>query len=112
VTSAKDVSDAVKILAPRCCKFAVRGGGHNAIGGIANIQNGVTIDLGGLSSVVLAADKKTVAIGAGQTWGGVYTQLAASNLAVPGGRHGPVGVGGSTLGGQHLAPVLTLEERN
>ncbi|RFU81866.1 fad binding domain-containing [Trichoderma arundinaceum] len=98
-TSAQDVSQALKVLVPLSCKFAVRSGGHGAIPGIANIQGGVTIDLTGLNGLALSKDKSTVDLGPGQTWGSVYTQLQASGVTVSGGRDGPVGVGGSVLGG-------------
>ncbi|GAB1311769.1 hypothetical protein MFIFM68171_01979 [Madurella fahalii] len=98
-TSARDGSTALKVLAPRRWKFAVRGGGHGAIPGIANIENGVTIDLRGLNSVTVSLDRKTVTVGGGQSWGAVYEKLNPLGLAVSGGRHAPVGVGGSTLGG-------------
>ncbi|KAK4236592.1 hypothetical protein C8A03DRAFT_35491 [Achaetomium macrosporum] len=98
-TSARDVSAALKVLVPRRCKFAVRGGGHGAVAGIANIQDGVTIDLRGLNSITVSSDRKTVAVGGGQKWASVYAKLQPLGLAASGGRNGPVGVGGSTLGG-------------
>ncbi|KAL7791991.1 FAD binding domain protein [Trichoderma ceciliae] len=98
-TSAQDVSRALKVLVPLSCKFAVRSGGHGAIPGIANILGGVTIDLTGLNGMALSGDKSTVDLGPGQTWGSVYTRLQASGVTVSGGRDGPVGVGGSVLGG-------------
>ncbi|KAH6605695.1 fad binding domain-containing [Trichoderma cornu-damae] len=98
-TSAQDVSRALEVLVPLSCKFAVRSGGHGAIPGIANIQGGVTIDLSGLDGLALSKDKSTVDLGPGQIWGSVYTQLQASGVTVSGGRDGPVGVGGSVLGG-------------
>ncbi|KAK0710020.1 FAD binding domain protein [Lasiosphaeria miniovina] len=97
-TSAQDVSTTIRILAPLLCKFAVRSGGHAALAGIANIPDGVTIDLGSLNQVKLSTDKLTVAVGPGQNWGGVYTALQPQGVAVPGGRASGVGVGGSTLG--------------
>jgi FAD/FMN-containing dehydrogenase len=98
-TSAQDVSNAVRILVPRSCKFAVRSGGHAALAGNANIQDGVTIDLSGLDWIVPSANNSLVSIGPGQTWGRVYGALDALGVSVPGGRDGPVGVGGTTLGG-------------
>lgn len=98
-TSALDVSAALKVLVPRRCKFAVRGGGHGAIAGVANIEDGVTIDLRGLNSVIVSSDRKTVTVGGGQSWGPVYDKLNPLGRAASGGRHALVGVGGSTLGG-------------
>ena len=102
--SAQDVSAALKVLVPKRCKFAVRGGGHGAAAGVANIKNGVTIDLRGLNAVTVSSDRKTVAVGGGQSWGNLYAQLAPLGLAASGGRHAPVGVGGSTLGGKLATP--------
>ncbi|RHZ58922.1 FAD-binding oxidoreductase [Aspergillus thermomutatus] len=98
-TSAQDVSTALRVLVPKSCKFAVRSGGHGAIAGIANIQDGVTIDLSALNWIVPSADKSLVSVGPGQRWGGVYAALDTIGVSVPGGRDSPVGVGGTTLGG-------------
>lgn len=112
-TSAQDVSKALKVLVPLSCKFAVRSGGHGAVPGVSNIQNGVTIDLRGLNGIALSKDKSTVDLGPGQTWGSVYTQLQASGVTVSGARGGSIGVGGSTLGGKLIcvqSPRCYLEE--
>ncbi|OJZ85873.1 hypothetical protein ASPFODRAFT_207717 [Aspergillus luchuensis CBS 106.47] len=98
-TSSQDVSTALKLLTSGDCKFAVRSGGHAAIAGHANIQDGVTIDLTALNHIVPSADHLSVSIGPGNTWGRVYTALDGLNVSVPGGRDSPVGVGGLTLGG-------------
>ncbi|GFF67555.1 uncharacterized FAD-linked oxidoreductase YgaK [Aspergillus lentulus] len=98
-TSAEDVSKALRVLVPNACKFAVRSGGHGAIAGIANIQDGVTIDLSALNWIVPSADRSLVSVGPGQRWGGVYAALDRIGVSVPGGRDSPVGVGGTTLGG-------------
>lgn len=80
--------------------FAIRSGGHAAHAGAANIgSTGVTIDLRGLNSIELSADKKTVSVGPGAKWGQVYEKLDELNLCVAGGRAAPVGVGGLSTGG-------------
>ncbi|KAL8729135.1 MAG: hypothetical protein Q9181_005108, partial [Wetmoreana brouardii] len=66
--------------------------------GAANIQDGVTIDLSGLTHFSVKADKTSTTLGPGLRWGQVYTKLAAYGLAVPGGRSSDVGVGGYLLG--------------
>ncbi|KAL5046068.1 hypothetical protein BDW71DRAFT_182712 [Aspergillus fruticulosus] len=106
-TSAKDVSIAMTILVPRSCRFAIRSGGHGALAGIANIEDGVTIDLGGLDAIQISPDASTVSVGPGQRWGDVYAALDARGVFVPGGRDSPVGVGGATLGGgfNYFAPL-------
>ena len=80
----------------------MRGGGHGFVQGVSNIEGGVTIDLRGLDEISLSKDKSTVTVGAGQTWGNVFSHLDPHGLSVSGGRHAPVGVGGSTLGGKLL----------
>lgn len=98
-TSAQDVSAALKIIVSSSASFAVRSGGHGAIGGIANVQDGVTIDLRGLDVIDSSKHGRTVDVGPGQTWGSVYSALEGLGVTVAGGRDGPVGVGGLTLGG-------------
>ncbi|KAF2675969.1 putative oxidoreductase [Lentithecium fluviatile CBS 122367] len=80
-------------------KFAVRSGGHACFAGSANTAGGITIDLRGLSSVNVAEDSTTVTAGSGVSWGELYRTLEPLGLAVAGGRHSQVGVGGLTLGG-------------
>ena len=105
--SAKDVSVAIFVLGiasdvlptDNGCKFAVRSGGHTPFAGSANIQSGVTLDMQSLNSVDVASDNQTVFIGPGNRWVDAYLKLDAMDLATPGGRVAPVGVGGLTLGG-------------
>ncbi|KAL4974750.1 FAD binding domain protein [Aspergillus desertorum] len=106
-TSAQDVSIAMTILVPRSCKFAIRSGGHGALAGIANIEEGVTIDLRALDGIQISPDASSVSVGPGQRWGNVYAALDARGVFVPGGRDSPVGVGGATLGGgfNYFAPL-------
>ncbi|KAI9760668.1 MAG: hypothetical protein M4579_001532 [Chaenotheca gracillima] len=84
--SAQDVSVAVAALSESQCKFAIRGGGHTAWGGAANIQDGVTIDLSSLTDIEPSTDRKVTSVGAGARWGDVYLKLDELNLAVVGGR--------------------------
>ncbi|KAI9838087.1 MAG: hypothetical protein M1819_006242 [Sarea resinae] len=81
------------------CPFALKSGGHAGFAGASSIDDGMTIDLGGLKSISLSEDKKVACIGTGNTWYDVYTALEEHNLAVVGGRVSGVGVGGLTLGG-------------
>ncbi|KIW74600.1 hypothetical protein Z517_11370 [Fonsecaea pedrosoi CBS 271.37] len=81
------------------CPFAVKSGGHAAFQGASNIEGGITVSLAALNTITVSKDKKTVAVGPGNTWNSVYTALAPSNLAVIGGRVAPIGVGGLTTGG-------------
>jgi len=81
------------------CKFAARSGGHSAVPGGSNIQDGITISFERMNQTILSADKKSVSFQPGQTWFDVYTKLAKDNVAIIGGRVASVGVGGLTLGG-------------
>ncbi|KAI1737526.1 FAD-binding domain-containing protein [Xylaria scruposa] len=96
--SAQDVSNALGVLISKQCKFAVRGGGHGPLGGLANTLNAVTIDMRGIDSIRPFANNTLVAVGSGQTIGNLYAALAPLGITVSGGRSYDVGVGGSTLG--------------
>jgi FAD/FMN-containing dehydrogenase len=97
--SALDVSLAVLTSRVTGCKFAVKSGGHAAFVGASNIDGGVTLDLRNLNQVVVSADKKQTAVGAGNIWYDVYLKLQPMGLTVIGGRVSAIGVGGLTLGG-------------
>ena len=86
-------------------KFAIRSGGHACIAESANLSDGVTIDLRSLNTIELNDDSTQVSIGTGASWGEVYRKLDPLGLAVPGGRHSQVGVGGLTLGGKLVVLV-------
>lgn len=81
------------------CQFAVRSGGHTPFAGAANIEDGITIDLSALDSVIYQEDSNTTAVGPGATWDEVYLAVEALGLQVVGGRSSTVGVGGLSIGG-------------
>ncbi|ETN37485.1 uncharacterized protein HMPREF1541_07107 [Cyphellophora europaea CBS 101466] len=95
----KSVSVAILISRLTTCPFAAKSGGHAAFKGASNIEGGITISLENLDSIKVSSDKKTVAIGSGNRWARVYSELAKSDLAVIGGRVAPIGTGGLTTGG-------------
>ncbi|KAL3482140.1 hypothetical protein BJX99DRAFT_268527 [Aspergillus californicus] len=101
--SADDVSVAVQTLTSAGgsspCLFAVRSGGHMTWAGANNIEPGVTIDLSLMNSTIYNKEAKIASILPGSRWEAVYKTLEAYNVVVPGGRTGPVGVGGFLLGG-------------
>ncbi|KAI6834743.1 hypothetical protein KC340_g7176 [Hortaea werneckii] len=81
------------------CQFAVRSGGHTPWAGAANIEGGVTIDLGDFNQVEVSSDRSTVTIGPGSSWRDVYNVVIPRGLATGGGGIANVGVGGLVLGG-------------
>ena len=95
----RDVSKIVKLLSLGSCHFAIRSGGHGLLVGSSNIAVGVTIDMSGMNSVALSADRTTASVQPGAKWIHVYETLDALGYAIPGGRAGDVGVGGLTSGG-------------
>ncbi|KAI0861671.1 hypothetical protein F4860DRAFT_475829 [Xylaria cubensis] len=98
-TCAQDVASIISTIVPVGCDFAVRGHGHAADGGFANIDDGVTIDMTSLTMLSLSDDGAVLSIGAGSKWIDVYTYLDPYNVQVAGGRNGQVGVGGLLVGG-------------
>ncbi len=89
-------------------KFAVRSGGHACFAGSANLADGVTIDLRDLDLIELSQDSSQVSVGTGASWGQLYRALDPLGLAIPGGRHSQVGVGGLTLGGKSSCLISLL----
>ena len=101
--TAEQLQNLVRALRPHVlngsCRIAVRGSGHTPFAGSANIQGGVTIDMGRIQGVKLSADKSLVEISAGEIWTNVYAKLDEHGLTTTGGRVGHIGVTGFLLGG-------------
>jgi FAD/FMN-containing dehydrogenase len=97
--SAEDVAITIRVLKTWECQFAVKSGGHAAFAGASNIQDAVTIDLGGLNGIDVKSDRLQVSVGAGAKWSDVYPVTDKAKLGVVGGRVPGIGVGGLTLGG-------------
>jgi len=75
---------------------AVRGGGHS-FSGLSTCDDGMVIDLGGLTSI--AVDPRTARAGGGVLWGEFDAATQAHRLHTPGGRVTSTGLGGFTTGG-------------
>ncbi|KAJ4368693.1 hypothetical protein N0V86_009602 [Didymella sp. IMI 355093] len=93
-----EVSTLVLLSRLTQCPFAIKGGGHTGFPGASSIEDGITVSLEDMNEITLSGDKKTAAIGPGNRWGSVYTNLAEHNLTVIGGRASDVGLG-LVLGG-------------
>ncbi|KAF2010894.1 FAD-binding domain-containing protein [Aaosphaeria arxii CBS 175.79] len=91
----------IQITQPYTCngdaKFAIRGGGQQPTHACANIQDGITLDLGMLTGIEVKDD--SVSIAAGERWGAVYERLLPLGLATSGSRSGKGGIGGLSLSG-------------
>ncbi|KAI1777339.1 FAD-binding domain-containing protein [Hypoxylon cercidicola] len=95
----EEVSITILLARATECPFAIKGSGHTSFKGASNSHGGITIDFVQMKHVVPSTDKKSVAIGPGNTWFDVYTTLETFNLTMAGGRTATVGVSGLTLGG-------------
>lgn len=110
-TCANDVSVTLSTFKPYAARgeqLAIRGGGHMSGPGSANINNGVTIDMRGLTGIEVDNDEKVVKIASGEHWANVYEKLDPLGLGLSGGRAAKVGVGGFVLGGLQLVLVFIL----
>jgi FAD/FMN-containing dehydrogenase len=78
--------------------FRVRSGGH-ALEGWSGVDDGVVIDVSGLTSVTIDAEARTATVGAGLKQLEAVTALGSAGFAAPTGTEGTVGLTGATLGG-------------
>jgi FAD/FMN-containing dehydrogenase len=95
--SAKAVSTTILWATNNGLGFAVRSGGHSYEG--FSQSPDLVIDVRGMMTIKLSADKASVSIGSGSSLGSVYKALTPSHLAIPAGSCFPVGVAGHSLGG-------------
>ncbi|KAF3922887.1 hypothetical protein ABW20_dc0100043 [Dactylellina cionopaga] len=95
--NAADISIAMRIITIVGTDFNVVGGGHSAIKGWANVDDGVLIVLSSLTGVNIKSGYAEVS--AGMRWGDVFGILDQNNLSALGGRMSTVGVPGLILGG-------------
>jgi len=92
-----DVAACVRFAARSSLPFTVRCGGHSYAGYSTNA--GLVCDVRRLNTIRLAADRKSVTVGAGVLAIDLITALAAHGLAVPTGSCPTVGISGLALGG-------------
>lgn len=96
--SVKDVVTAVNFARDQQLQVAVRGGGHN-VAGHATCDDGLVIDLAGLKTITVDAEKQIGIAGGGVTWGELDAATQPFGLATPGGVFSDTGIAGLTLGG-------------
>src|SRR5450755_4575546 len=97
-SSAEDVARTIAFARAHDAPIAVRGGGHNG-GGLGIIDDGIVIDLAGMTKVMVDSDSNTVRVEGGCTWAEVDRATAEYGRATPSGIASTTGVGGLTLGG-------------
>jgi FAD/FMN-containing dehydrogenase len=90
-----DVRTTLAFVRQHGIRFAVRGGGHSFAE--HSTSDGVVVDLGGLDTAEVLADR--VIVGAGVRVGALADRLARHGLVVPIGWCRSVGVTGAVLGG-------------
>lgn len=98
--SSVEVSTALSIITKTQSRFAVRATGHNPNHGFSSThEDGVIIDLHRLDHKSFDPETGIASVGAGNTWGEVYTWLEGKGRCVMGGRYEEIGVAGFVLGG-------------
>jgi hypothetical protein len=107
--STEEVSQFLQIIHPLKAPFAIRGAGQQPLPGCANIQDGITLDLGLLTGIEVK-DNGTVSIGAGARWGSVYEALDGKKLGVTGSRSSKGGIGGLALSGTFPFTLLNIKQ--
>lgn len=98
VSGAVDVVAVVEYARETGIELAVRGGGHSSAG-YSTVDDGIVLDLSGMSAVWVDPRAKVVRAQAGALWGDLDRETQAHGLAVPGGQISHTGIAGLTLGG-------------
>ncbi|KAK7913980.1 hypothetical protein PG985_011683 [Apiospora marii] len=110
-----EVSQFVKLIGPLVqegdVKFAIRGAGSQPLPGCANVQGGITLDLGRLLGTTLDETQGVVRVAAGERWGAVYKTVQEKGLAVTGARSGNNGIGGLALSETHVMISLFFADQ-
>ena len=96
--SAADVAAAVNFARQNGLEIAVRSGGHS-VAGLSACDDGMLIDLAGLTQISVDPKARTARAGGGVLWGEFDAATQQHALHTPGGRVTTTGVGGFTTGG-------------
>src|SRR5690606_38268785 len=94
----RDVVETVRFAKSHGYLLSARSGGHG-IGGGAVRDGGITIDFSLWKKIDIDPENRIAVVQPGLTWGELDAATQEYGLAVPGGKVGSVGVGGSALGG-------------
>lgn len=97
-TGVADVIGALDFARETDLPVAVRGGGHN-VAGNAVCDDGLIIDLSGMTGIRVDPDRRVVHAQPGLTWGEFDHETQTFGLATPGGLVSSTGIAGFTLGG-------------
>lgn len=96
--SVADIAPTVEAARETGLRLAVRGGGHN-MAGHGTVDDGIVLDLGGLTSVEVDPSTSLVTVAPGARGADVDAATSVHGLAVPLGAVSLPGVAGLTLGG-------------
>lgn len=96
--SVADIAPTLETARETGLRLAVRGGGHN-IAGHGTIDDGIVLDLGGLTAVEVDPSTRLVRVAPGARGADVDAATSAHQLAVPLAASSLPGVAGQTLGG-------------
>jgi FAD/FMN-containing dehydrogenase len=93
-----DVIAALAYARQHGLEIAVRAGGHS-VAGLSLVDDGLVIDVRGMSDIAVDPERRVARVGAGVTWADLDRATQSHGLATTGGRVSTTGVAGLTLGG-------------
>jgi FAD/FMN-containing dehydrogenase len=93
-----DVIAALAFARRQDLAIAVRAGGHS-VAGLSLVDDGLVIDVRGMSDIAVDPQRRVARVGPGVTWAELDRATQPYGLATTGGRVSTTGVAGLTLGG-------------